>query len=509
MKIALISDIHANIEALEAVLADIETRKVDEILCLGDIVGYGANPNECIDLVRKTCSLVLLGNHDAAAVGMLSTQHFNIHAKIAIEWTSDNLKKSGHDYLLTLPLKENRYSHTFVHATPYEPNMWYYITSLEEAAFNFQFFETSFCFVGHTHIPIIIVLEQEKEVYVHPGESLEYGALANVRFLINVGKRGPAARQECQFLLRHVRHRRQGLHLPPHRLRRAEGSGKNEKNQDAGVSDKQARRRQMTAEAIHHAGGCQMKRLALATAVCAALILSCANGKSPFSNPADAKIVPQMSLHSLDAKNDSVRVNTALQCTVQVYLPNLIDSFYVHSGTGGADSIIASGAVTGVSFSFSFSEKIAGDYALVVVIVKADKSVDSLTRTVTVYAMSPVVTPDSAAIHVVLPADSVVVTFTVTDPDSNVWMADTWLDSATALMQETSFAPKTHRAVISRTVKKPALLAALKAPVVCYAAAIDFDSNMSRTAACTLYVKDISWAKFSRRCSSANPPHAA
>jgi predicted phosphodiesterase len=190
MKIALISDIHANVEALEAVLADIEMQKVNEILCLGDIVGYGANPNECIDLVRKTCSLVLLGNHDAAAVGMLSTQHFNIHAKIAIEWTSDNLKKSGHDYLLTLPLKENRFSHTFVHATPYEPNMWYYITSLEEAAFNFQFFETSFCFVGHTHIPIIIVLEQEKEVYVHPGESLEYGPLANVRFLLNVGSVG-------------------------------------------------------------------------------------------------------------------------------------------------------------------------------------------------------------------------------------------------------------------------------------------------------------------------------
>lgn len=190
MKIALISDIHANIEALEAVLADIETRKVDKIFCLGDIVGYGANPNECIDLVRKTCSIVLLGNHDAAAVGMLSTQHFNIHAKIAIEWTSDNLKKSGHDYLSMLPLKENRVSHTFVHATPYEPNMWYYITSLEEAAFNFQFFETSFCFVGHTHIPIIIVLEQEKEVYVHSGESLEYEALANVRFLINMGSVG-------------------------------------------------------------------------------------------------------------------------------------------------------------------------------------------------------------------------------------------------------------------------------------------------------------------------------
>jgi len=190
MRLALISDIHANIEALEAVLADIKTHNIDEILCLGDVVGYGANPNECIELVKESCSLVLLGNHDAAAVGMLSTQHFNIHAKIAIEWTTDNLKKWGFDYLKTLPLKEAKYSTTFVHATPYEPNMWYYITSLEEAAFNFQFFDTSLCFVGHTHIPIIIVLEQEKEVYVHPGNALDYTNLANVRFLINVGSVG-------------------------------------------------------------------------------------------------------------------------------------------------------------------------------------------------------------------------------------------------------------------------------------------------------------------------------
>jgi predicted phosphodiesterase len=190
MKIALISDIHANVEALEAVLADIRIQKADEILCLGDIVGYGANPNECIDLVKKNCSFTLLGNHDAAAIGQLSTQHFNIHAKIAIEWTSENLRKGSYDFLKTLPMKETKLSHTIVHATPYEPNMWYYITSLEEAAFNFQFFETAFCFVGHTHIPIIIVLEQEKEVYVHQGDALDFGSLPNVRFLINVGSVG-------------------------------------------------------------------------------------------------------------------------------------------------------------------------------------------------------------------------------------------------------------------------------------------------------------------------------
>jgi predicted phosphodiesterase len=190
MRLAIISDIHANNEALEAVLADIATQKVDEILCLGDVVGYGANPNECIDLVKKSCSLTLLGNHDAAAVGLLSTQHFNIHAKIAIEWTMGNLTDASHSFIKSLPLNENKHSHTFVHATPYEPNMWYYITSLEEAAFNFQFFDTKFCFVGHTHIPIIIVLEAEKEVYVHQGEALNFGHLENVRFLINVGSVG-------------------------------------------------------------------------------------------------------------------------------------------------------------------------------------------------------------------------------------------------------------------------------------------------------------------------------
>jgi predicted phosphodiesterase len=190
MKIAIISDIHANVEALEAVLSDIKTKQVDEIFCLGDIVGYGANPNECIELVKQSCSTILLGNHDAAAVGLLSTQHFNIHAKIAIEWTTENLTPASNTFLKALPLKEKKYDNTYVHATPYEPNMWYYITSLEEAAFNYQFFETPFCFVGHTHIPIIIVLENEKEVYVHQGEMLNWGKLANVRFLVNVGSVG-------------------------------------------------------------------------------------------------------------------------------------------------------------------------------------------------------------------------------------------------------------------------------------------------------------------------------
>jgi predicted phosphodiesterase len=190
MKIAIISDIHANLEALEAVFADSALQKVDEVICLGDIVGYGANPNECIELVKKNCPLRILGNHDAAAVGLLSTEHFNVHAKIAIDWTVENLSADSQSALRSFPLKKNRNEFTFVHATPYEPNMWYYITSLEEAAFNFQFFETKFCFVGHTHIPIIIVLENEKEVYVHQGTSITWTDMKQARFLINTGSVG-------------------------------------------------------------------------------------------------------------------------------------------------------------------------------------------------------------------------------------------------------------------------------------------------------------------------------
>jgi predicted phosphodiesterase len=190
MRLALISDIHSNIEALKAVYADIDGQKVDETVCLGDIVGYGVNPNECVELVRERCPIILLGNHDAAAVGLLPTHHFNIHAKIAIEWTVDNMKKGLAAFLHALPLREVKENSTLVHATPYEPNMWYYITSLEEAVFNFQFFETQFCFIGHTHIPIIIVLNNEKELYVHQDPQIGFGDLEGSRFLINVGSVG-------------------------------------------------------------------------------------------------------------------------------------------------------------------------------------------------------------------------------------------------------------------------------------------------------------------------------
>ena len=189
MKLAFISDIHANLEALEAVLKDIDKNKVDEIFCLGDVVGYGANPNECVEVVSKRCKGVLLGNHDAVATNLLTTQHFNVHARIAIEWTTETLSTANRSFLAALPVAKTTDILTMVHATPYEPGMWYYITSLEEAAFNFQFFDTKICLVGHTHIPMIIALDNE-EIYVHQEKQISFKDKDDMRILINIGSVG-------------------------------------------------------------------------------------------------------------------------------------------------------------------------------------------------------------------------------------------------------------------------------------------------------------------------------
>jgi predicted phosphodiesterase len=190
MRLAIVSDIHANLEALEAVLEDIDAQSIDETVCLGDIVGYGADPNECVDLVKQRCPISVLGNHDAASLSLLSTQNFNIHARIAIEWTAGNLLEATRSYLKPLQLKKLDHQLSLVHATPYEPDMWHYITSLEEAAFNFHFFDTQFCFVGHTHIPLIIVVNGKRELYVYQGNEIRFNTVKNARFLINVGSVG-------------------------------------------------------------------------------------------------------------------------------------------------------------------------------------------------------------------------------------------------------------------------------------------------------------------------------
>lgn len=179
MRIAIISDIHANIEALEKAFEIIETKSIDEIVCLGDIIGYGANPNECLAFVREKTSYILLGNHDEAAIDLSATEYFNPYARIAAEWTSRELTEEHQEFIKKLPYTLELNGSFFVHASPFQPQEWHYIISAADAFNNFPYFHSEVCFVGHSHVPGIFC----EDIWT---QELVRGK----KFIINVGSVG-------------------------------------------------------------------------------------------------------------------------------------------------------------------------------------------------------------------------------------------------------------------------------------------------------------------------------
>ena len=152
MKYAIISDLHSNLEALQAVLRDIEEQGVDKHICLGDIVGYGAEPNESVDIIRGLNCPCVLGNHDAGAIGITDIGKFNSAARIATEWTSEVLTDENRAYLEGLKTVDRIETFTIVHANLEDPLEWAYIFNSHEAEHYFQFQKDTVCFFGHTHI---------------------------------------------------------------------------------------------------------------------------------------------------------------------------------------------------------------------------------------------------------------------------------------------------------------------------------------------------------------------
>lgn len=153
MRLLIISDIHANLTAFETVLRDARSAW-DYVWCLGDVVGYGPDPNECVDLLRTLPHLCLAGNHDWAALGRLDISTFNNDARHAVEWTRDSLTPENTAYLEALPTAFVIDNYTLAHGSPREP-VWEYILEAGAAEQNFSYFETPYCLVGHTHQPII------------------------------------------------------------------------------------------------------------------------------------------------------------------------------------------------------------------------------------------------------------------------------------------------------------------------------------------------------------------
>ncbi len=155
MRYAIIADIHANLAAFTAVLDDIKRGgEVEELWCLGDVVGYGPDPHQCLELLRQYKHICIAGNHDWAAIGKIDTSNFNPDAAIASHWTAQQLSSGDIKYLESLPLVTEKDDFTLAHGSPREP-IWEYLLSVSSAKENFAHFRSQFCLVGHSHVPLI------------------------------------------------------------------------------------------------------------------------------------------------------------------------------------------------------------------------------------------------------------------------------------------------------------------------------------------------------------------
>jgi len=190
MRCLLISDVHANLAAFETVIED--AGLFDAIWCLGDMVGYGPDPNECIALLRAYPHVCLAGNHDWAALGKLDVRGFNTDARAANQWTQNVLDERSRAYLLSLEPQRVELGHTLVHGSPRQP-VWEYILDPLTAELNFPVFKTQVCFVGHTHVPVCFYLPESSDDHLCEPWSPRYGqpiSLASGRWIINPGSVG-------------------------------------------------------------------------------------------------------------------------------------------------------------------------------------------------------------------------------------------------------------------------------------------------------------------------------
>jgi diadenosine tetraphosphatase ApaH/serine/threonine PP2A family protein phosphatase len=183
---AVVGDIHANLHALNAVLDDISGAGADRLLCVGDIVGYGAYPRECIDRVREVGVVAVAGNHDWGVIGKVDIRYFNADARDSIEWTRAQMSDDHRQYLESLKLQTVTDDTTIVHSSLFAPDYFDYITTLYDVELSFKHQNTTVCFVGHSHVPVMFVDTAPPECFLQPEFQIPDGRKA----LINVGSVG-------------------------------------------------------------------------------------------------------------------------------------------------------------------------------------------------------------------------------------------------------------------------------------------------------------------------------
>ena len=186
-RVGIFSDIHGNLQAMRQVLGELEKQQVDFIICCGDVVGYGANPNECCELLREKNIPTIAGNHDHAALSLIDITYFNEVAKRAITWTRTQLSPENEKFLRDLPMSIEAADMLFVHSSPRSPESWSYIITMGDARQAFQHFGQRVCFIGHSHTPFIV---ENHDGNLACPENPSITLKDSCRYLVNVGSVG-------------------------------------------------------------------------------------------------------------------------------------------------------------------------------------------------------------------------------------------------------------------------------------------------------------------------------
>jgi len=187
MRYAILSDIHSNLEALEAAVGYAKKQNVESWVVLGDTIGYGANPNECFEWVQKESDIYLMGNHEKAIIDPSLRKWFNESAREAIVWTDEVMDNRFKDKIKDIPYMQVKENITFAHGSPVEPERFHYLLSFEDAITSFDQMGNSICFVGHTHVPCCFCESEKLTNYLKPGiMKLQEGD----RYILNPGSVG-------------------------------------------------------------------------------------------------------------------------------------------------------------------------------------------------------------------------------------------------------------------------------------------------------------------------------
>ncbi len=187
MRYAVLSDVHGNLEALDAVLADAAGR-ADAVLCTGDLVGYGADPAACVERLAVRAAVMVAGNHEHGVAGLLDPTWFNPYARAAVEWTRARLDDAHAAFLARLPLAGEVDGATLVHASPREPETWDYLVAAEDGFAALAAVTARLCFVGHSHVPAAWSLGASGSRYLRG--AVEVALEPGRRYLVNVGSVG-------------------------------------------------------------------------------------------------------------------------------------------------------------------------------------------------------------------------------------------------------------------------------------------------------------------------------